>query len=177
MKSAGENARFYRDILGIFFALYLLNLSALQDVGVASAENEMGISCPVTLPLPFAPDTLAGTVSNQWISTSVNPEGYIFSPITPGFRSSRDGYWGQKQAWASTIPGELAISGRRLDAEAPPLRAYVSSIESKDNSFVSIIMFPTPGCWEVVGSVQDKTLRFFAFVVVLDGGPTRTRDL
>lgn len=61
--------------------------------------------------------------------------------------------------------GRLEITGRRLDGEAPPLRVDVPDGYGDVGIQVSGINYPTPGCWEVTGSVQDVSLTFVVFVV------------
>jgi hypothetical protein len=39
----------------------------------------------------------------------------------------RDGALGIKWGWVRLIAGELIVGGRRLDADAPPARAYMNS--------------------------------------------------
>jgi len=75
-----------------------------------------------------------------------------------------DGSIGWKLGWWRIDPGRLSISGHRLDAAAPPLRAEVSE-DYGDQGFVpSGVHFPSEGCWEVTGTVGDATLTFVAFV-------------
>ena len=63
------------------------------------------------------------------------------------------------------VPGELTITGRRLDAPAPPLRADVPDGYGEDGFQATGVAFPTEGCWEVSGSVGGSTLTFVTFVI------------
>lgn len=60
-----------------------------------------------------------------------------------------------KWAWVRLQPGELAIEGRRLDGEAPPLRAWIPDGYGSSGFQVSGITFTTPGCWQVTGRLLD----------------------
>jgi len=76
-----------------------------------------------------------------------------------------DGSIGWKLGWWRIDRGRLSISGDRLDAAAPPLRAEVSD-DYGDHGFVpSGVYFPSEGCWEVTGTLGDATLTFTTFVL------------
>jgi hypothetical protein len=71
-----------------------------------------------------------------------------------------DGSPGVKWWWNRLVAGKLLIGGRRLDAQAPPLRAYISTYYGDIGFQPVLLAFPTVGCWEVTGSVAGKTLTF-----------------
>ncbi len=75
-----------------------------------------------------------------------------------------DGSISQKLGWWRTTPGTLTISGRRLDAPAPPLRADVPDGYGSSGFQASGVFFPTEGCWEITGTVGAATLSFVTFV-------------
>jgi hypothetical protein len=62
----------------------------------------------------------------------------------------------------------LMISGRRLDAPAPPMLAnhpsYGNGIAGNPSVVTSGGFFPTDGCWEVTGKVHDHELKFVIFI-------------
>ena len=69
----------------------------------------------------------------------------------------RDGY----RAMEEPDP-ELVITATRLDGTSPPIL-----IQSTTNAFgpnwdrmLVGMEFPAPGCWEVIGTYRDQTLRF-----------------
>lgn len=89
-----------------------------------------------------------------------------------------DGSIGEKFGWwaDSRFVGDLRIAGRRLDAPAPPLRARTQAASPEtpfrgSGFWTAAIYFPTPGCWEVTGSLVDgsgetgPSLRFVIDVV------------
>jgi hypothetical protein len=57
---------------------------------------------------------------------------------------------GQKIAWYRETPGRLRVSGSRLDAKAPPLKADIRYGYGNIGFQVSSLTFSSPGCWRVV---------------------------
>ena len=78
-----------------------------------------------------------------------------------------DGSVGWKLGWWRSVRGSLEISGRRLDAEAPPLRARVPDGYGSIGFQASGVSFPTEGCWEVTGRVGEAQLTFVTYVIDL----------
>lgn len=126
--------------------------------------------CPVTLPRPFSPppevspDELFGWGSSYgngklWVG-GLGPHGVIVA--TPEF-VEQDGSVGWKFGWWREVSGLLRITGRRLDAPAPPLRADVPSGYGMTGFQASGVHFPTEGCWEVTGKVGTTSLTFCDF--------------
>ena len=102
---------------------------------------------------------------------------FVFMPGGAGFVDS-DGALGIKLGWERKKRGLLEIGGRRLDGEARSVRAYI--YDYGDIGFQPIyLVFPTPGCWEVTGSVGDERLTFVVFIAKVGEGhrvqPTRAR--
>lgn len=76
-----------------------------------------------------------------------------------------DGSISWKFGWWRIASGTLAITGRRLDASAPPLTASVPDGYGPVGFQASGVRFSTEGCWEVSGSVSTSTLTFVTFVL------------
>ena len=70
-----------------------------------------------------------------------------------------------KLGWWRILPGRLTITGRRLDAPSPPLRASVPDGYGSHGFQAGGVSFPAEGCWEVTGSVGDAELTFVTFVL------------
>jgi hypothetical protein len=76
-----------------------------------------------------------------------------------------DGSLAVKFPWTRGVEGRLTITGRRLDAVAPPLRAWVPTGYGRSGFQSSAVIFPTPGCWEVTGRVGPATLTVVTKVI------------
>jgi hypothetical protein len=73
-----------------------------------------------------------------------------------------------KFVWWRGVKGQLSIEGRRLDADAPPLRASIPDGYGDSGVQASALIFPTEGCWEVTGRVGDAALTFITRVTKVD---------
>ncbi len=71
-----------------------------------------------------------------------------------------------KFGWWRHVSGQLKITGRRLDAAAPPLQSSVPSGYGTTGFQASGVDFPTEGCWEVTGAVGATSLTFVTEVVL-----------
>jgi hypothetical protein len=69
-----------------------------------------------------------------------------------------------KFGWWRVATGGLQLTGRRLDAPAPPARAPVPDGYGDGGFQASGVDFPTEGCWEVTRTLPTTSLRFVAFV-------------
>jgi hypothetical protein len=79
-----------------------------------------------------------------------------------------DGSLSMKFVWWRGVKGQLSIEGRRLDADAPPLRASIPDGYGDSGVQASALIFPTEGCWEVTGRVGDAALTFITRVTKVD---------
>jgi hypothetical protein len=126
-------------------------------------------TCPVTLPIgaapsgqerPFASSALAFGNNQLWV-VPIQEDGVIRADS----RSiESDGSISTKFGWWRITPGTLSISGRRLDASAPPLRADVPDGYGSSGFQASGVFFPSEGCWEITGAVGNASLSFVTFV-------------
>lgn len=130
------------------------------------------MSCPVTQPTGnqpppdahvFARD--AGGYGNEalWTALWIWGEGAVSVPET---HVLPDGSLGSmKWSWYLFLPGSLEIEGRRLDGDAPPLRAEIPGGYGGIGFQPTGLIFPTGGCWEITGRVDDHTLTFVVLVI------------
>ena len=144
--------------------------SAAQQPAGASAQTGESppMVCPVSKTIkdqpPRQPDIAYG--SAEWY---VNADRTIWVAKN----SWQAGSDGNKVIWIRPAGTKLVITGRRLDAQAPPPRA------TPDRGYpggftVTFLYFPTSGCWEVIAKAGSKELRFV--IEVLPPAPApRTR--
>jgi hypothetical protein len=67
------------------------------------------------------------------------------------------------------VRGKLEITGRRLEADAPPVRAQIPDAYGKIGFQASGINFPTQQCWGMTGLVGKVSLRFVTKVTKPQG--------
>jgi len=126
--------------------------------------------CPVTQSLP-APesfgDRLFGSAAafgngDLWVG-GLGRDGVILADPR---MVAADGTIGWKLGWWRVTPGDLSITGRRLDGDAPALRASVPDGYGSSGFQASGVDFPTRGCWEITGVAGGSPITFVTFVAV-----------
>jgi hypothetical protein len=70
---------------------------------------------------------------------------------------------GIKVGWFRPTGAELAITGQRLDADAPPLEADVPCCYPTRFQATGLY-FPTEGCWQVTAKAAGRELSFVIWV-------------
>ena len=172
------------------FQVLLLGLAILPSLVAASQERRVSppaprtkVKCAVTKPNGIAAgeeQPAPGSYGNRKVSVGpfgLWPDGtVVFKPGGPGF-VTRNGSLGMKFGWLRGVSGQLRITGRRLDAVAPPLRAQVPDGYGDRGFQATYVIFPTPGCWEVTGRVGNSSVTFVTKVVKVGDGPTWRRDV
>jgi hypothetical protein len=132
-----------------------------QPVTLADARR-----CPVTRPNGAAPPGVGAQAGvnhgNTKLWTALWPGGVIRAE--PDY-VDKDGSIHMKFGWWRGVSGRLSIQGRRLDGQAPPLRAEVSDGYGDRGFQASGVIFPTEGCWEITGQVGTARLTFVNFVI------------
>jgi hypothetical protein len=150
-----------------------------RPVTIAGARR-----CPVTIghPVPrtvWWRDLLAGWDSaygngSLWAG-GLWPHGVVIitrDDVGPGGRLV------MKFGWYRLTSGYLTITGRRLDAPAPPASGLTFPGSYGLTGFnASGVVFPTEGCWRVTGRVGRVALTFVTFVIKghCDFGAARSR--
>ena len=92
------------------------------------------------------------------------------------WQAGGDGSVEAKFGWWRGVAGELTIAGRRLDGQAPPLRASVPDGYGTSGFQATGVSFPTAGCWEVTGRVGSARLTFVTLVVAAEEHAEARRD-
>lgn len=140
-----------------------------------AAASKAERSCPVTLPNRSVSHGASGFTAasfnygNASVRVSLWPQGKLVAGPLPDGSSwadiKPDGSIEAKLGWWRGVEGKLAIRGKRLDASAPPLRAYVPAGYGNTGFQATGITFPTEGCWRIVGRVGRASLTFVVMVV------------
>lgn len=122
--------------------------------------------------LPTERATRHGRLRERQALALVPPNGR-FLVTDPGWIEP-DGRIGLKWQWwrSAASAGQLSITGRRLDAEAPPLEAVIPDGYGTTGHQASGIIFSTPGCWEVTGRSGGVELTFVVRIVVPEASGT-----
>lgn len=155
---------------------------ALTDTALFDESTDMPAQppdgCPITMPprQPFTPPAPYPSQAPQgysWYGTeslwTVIPDAGVWSELP----HNTDGYF-QKVLWwhAGYSPTDepvpaLSVSGRRLDAPAPPLQVSepTNAMSEEIHSAMLVgVTLPTTGCWEISGRYGDAQLSFVVWV-------------
>jgi hypothetical protein len=168
---AGRGVRF---VAALFLMMLATGLGPRQQAAQAneiSSLSSMLQDCAVTPYLtnfPTGPGTM--TISNGDWPVSFTETWYGNDALWAGLGPSTVGRWfagegGNKVLWVREIAGRLTVEGRRIDADAPPLTVSVPDGYGDQGIQASGVVFPTEGCWEVVGKVAERELRFVVAVL------------
>lgn len=138
-----------------------------REVAVEGAPQPAAVSadCPVTSPNGSQPPGEA-VQSDQhhgngelWVV--LPPSGVV---EVPAANVQPDGSLAMKFPWWRGVDGDLTITGRRLDGDAPPLRAEIPDGYGTTGFQATGLFFPSEGCWEVNGRAGAGSLTFVVFV-------------
>lgn len=158
--------------LGVFGALVVFMLWIFQSVelqhGTATGEE---FSCPVTLPngsIPPGMEEDPYSYGNGEIWTTLWPDGKV---VMQDDNIEPDGSYAMKWLIYRGVEGALSIEGRRLDADAEPLRSFLSDGYGDHGLQIIALIFPTTGCWEVTARVGEASLTFVTEVVYGEATP------
>jgi hypothetical protein len=149
----------------------------------ADASKEVEVfkpveGCPVTLPNSTPPVTGQDfNYGDRQLAVAFWQEGRLVGSRVPHGSSwgvvNPDGSIYAKLGWWRGAAGRLTIVGERLDAPGPPLRADVPAGYGSTGFQATGLIFPTPGCWKVVGSVAGHDIAFVVLVTKRGKGPPR----
>jgi hypothetical protein len=142
-------------------ALVLTTLIGFSTPGLQSEAAKTKSECQVTEPIRAEPpqDPNADPFgSGPWY---VNADRRIWA----GWDAVRmeAGEKGNKVLWIRPQGTQLTVSGRRLDADAPPPKASIPCCYPTGFQ-ASGLAFPTEGCWEVTAKAGTSELTFVAKV-------------
>lgn len=157
-------------------ALALVNTSAshASRTNAAAPTIACRVTIPPTHPAP-SPAPPSFNVGNSTIRISLHPWNgkLVAGRLAGGGKMATinpDGSIDAKFGWWRAGNGKIRISGRRLDAPAPPLRAHVPSGYGPGFQATGLT-FPTTGCWSVTGRYLRSQIRFTLLVSKSPLGP------
>ena len=151
--------------------------SAPMDTAMAEAvPHDPPASCPITVPqnplfTPPSPYDTLGFEGEFWYGsnslwTAVRQNGiWEALPHNPEGFTQKVFWWREGYVW--TEEPDLVVTGERLDASAPPLKAskatnaYASDIGS---AMLVGVDLPTLGCWKITGEYADAEVSFVVWV-------------
>jgi hypothetical protein len=163
-------------VLAAALAALLIPVAAAKNAENASRTRDAG-RCAVTVVRPPVPDPKLPSFNygNRSIRVALFPKnGHLIAGRLPGGGTratiNDDGSIDAKFGWWRAGSGKIRITGRRLDAAAPPLRAFVP--DGYGAGFQATgITFPTTGCWRVTGRYGRASLTFTMLVTKSRLGP------
>jgi hypothetical protein len=146
-------------------ALTLVGATCVFCTDAAEIETPASSACAVT-------DPRGEIYGNDSLAFVLPPNGtFVFRPGGPGFVDA-DGALGIKVGGEFRKRGTLLLSGRRLDGAAAPARAYIPrSYDNYVGGMSLYLVFPTPGCWEITGTLAGERLAFIVNVQKIGDGP------
>jgi hypothetical protein len=135
-------------------------------------------SCPITVPqnplfTPSSPYDSLGFKGEFWYGsnslwTAVRESGvWEALPHNPEGYTQKVFWWRDGYVWTEEPEPDLIVTGERLDASAPLLKAskatnaYASDIGS---AMLVGVDLPTLGCWKITGKYADAEVSFVVWV-------------
>jgi hypothetical protein len=156
----------------------LLGAAGCSSAGVgAGSPTPSRPICPVTTPpqVAITPPPTAGVGPNPTLTFRAGQGTFLFGNDALIVLLPNDGTFhpsdprrglpgGIKLGWWRVAHGDLTIATQRLDAASVPLPADVPTGYGDIGFQATGVKFPAAGCWQVVGSVGGKTLKFVVAV-------------
>jgi hypothetical protein len=124
------------------------------------ALNPDAAGCPVTVPRPVEARYSWRVRLFGWGSSYGNGQLWVGGLGPDGVVDRLD--W--KFGWWREVPGQLRITGQRLDATAASLHSDVPTGYGRTGFQASGVEFPTEGCWQVTGQAGGASLTFVTLV-------------
>lgn len=153
--------------------------SELSTPTPAPASSLPPAECPITQPQtpPFVPFNRKPSLNSGefWYGsdklwTAVRANGtWSDLPFSPGQGYAQKVFWWRQGYDVQAEPQpDLKVTGRRLDAPAPPLvasRATNAYADDIGSAMLVGVQVPSAGCWEITGQYRDAKLSFVVWVV------------
>lgn len=142
--------------------------------------NNPPTTCPITNPsnMPFTPPSPypatppSNYVGEFWYGTPelwtmLRTDGTWSSLPQSGVGYTQKVFWWRQGYDMNTEPNpKLTVTGKRLDAQAPPLSASSATNASADfgEAMLVGVDIPTFGCWEITGQYNGTELSFVVWI-------------
>jgi hypothetical protein len=161
-------------ILGL--AAVVLGVAASSASGARRDAGACAVTVVTARTRPPAPVPRSFDYGNASIAVALIPtDGHLVAGLLPdGGRRATINPNGSIDAkvgwWRAGDDARLRISGRRLDAPAPPLIAQIPNGYGIGFQATGLT-FPTTGCWRVTGRFKRASLSFTVRVTKSPLGP------
>jgi len=150
-------------LLALFSFLLIVRTSLAWQSQTATGE-----ACPVTnasdhtvippWPYPTVPDS-----GRSWFGTDRLWVALPEDGTWRGYRQKMQ-WWRLGYDYHTEPEPKLKITGKRLDAPAPPLMAKIDNVAGPIPSIMAGLDFPALGCWEITGHYESDELTFVVWV-------------
>jgi len=156
----------------LLLCLLFLSQTPLAQQPAMAKQNDVPESCPVTKfsDHPFVPP-YPYRAKPQMGSSYFGSDGLWIVPPGNGEMLGlrhKMSWWRQGYDWRTEPTPKLRVTGRRLDAQAPPLEVdgpNAVGVKGPPQNYMMIgVTFPTPGCWEITGRDENDELTFVVWV-------------
>ena len=150
-------------LLALFSFLLLVQTSLAWQSQTATGE-----ACPVTnasdhtvippWPYPTVPDSGGSWFGTDRLWVALPEDG-----TWRGYRQKMQ-WWRHGYDYHTEPEPKLKITGKRLDAPAPPLMAKIDNVAGPIPSIMAGLDFPALGCWDITGHYESDELTFVVWV-------------
>jgi hypothetical protein len=156
----------------LLYSLFVILLIGCVGTGAQvslprTPTSSISTDCPLTKPVWAKPPADSAVQSEpEFGSYFINEDrslwasaGWIGKADTP-LRVSADGV---KVGWFRPEGADLVITGQRIDAETPPLKADIPCCYPTRFQATGLY-FSAPGCWKITAKAAEKELSFVVAV-------------
>ncbi len=142
-----------------------LSAGEARSTSTVTPSPQRSVACSITQPIQDQPPKDPHADPFGFTGWFINADRTLWAgPVEDSF-PWRVG--GNKVIWIRPQGTRLTISGRRLDAAAPPLKTWIP--DGYTTGFqVTDMEFPTDGCWEIMAASGESELRYVVKVAPID---------
>lgn len=145
----------------------LVSGAVAQTPTAESKDENPAANCPVTQPAWVKPPKDSAVMNEpEFGYYYVNEDETIWASSyysEDGQHRLRATKEGNKMGWFRPTGAEMEITGRRIDAESPPMKAEMPCCYPTRFQATGLY-FSMPGCWEITAKAGGKELTFVVTV-------------